>query len=154
MIKKVIILTTFIIYIFNSSLSSKQHINIKKIISQYDYLELNKDNFYFLCEILEIQYIDIVYKQAVLESGCFKSLFFKKTNNMFGMKVPRRRASFAIQNKKTKTGYAFFYTWVHSLADYKLWQGNEIIREDYYEYLKRRNYAESKLYIKKLKGIK
>ena len=67
MIKKVIILTTFIIYIFNSSLSSKQHINIKKIISQYDYLELNKDNFYFLCEILEIQYIDIVYKQAVLE---------------------------------------------------------------------------------------
>jgi len=128
--------------------------DLQKIIYKLGDLQLTEENFLTASKLFNIQYPHIVLKQALLESGHFRSKVFRKTNNMFGMKVPKRRETFAITTKKTKSGYTYFTSWLHSLADYKLWQGNQIIITNYYDYLVKRNYAECIIYKEKLTAIK
>jgi len=73
------------------------------------------------CEIIEqgIKYPDIVFAQAILESGHFKSSIFRNNNNLFGMRLARVRQTTAIGKK---AGYAVYSDWIMSVQDYKLWQ--------------------------------
>lgn len=73
------------------------------------------------CEIIEqgIKYPDIVFAQAILESGHFKSSIFRNNNNLFGMRLARVRQTTAIGKK---SGYAVYSDWIMSVQDYKLWQ--------------------------------
>lgn len=97
-----------------------------------------------------VQHPDIVYKQALLESRHLKSGLCKDGNNLFGMKKPRSRKTYA--KKQTVYGHAAFDHWIYSVMDYKIWQGNEPI-DNYFRFLKKRNYASNEQYISLLKGI-
>lgn len=92
----------------------------------------------------DIKHPNIVYKQAILETGHFKSKVCKEYNNLFGL-----------YNSKTKQYFKFNHWWESVLAyktliQYK-YNGNS--KEEYYKFLKNLPYAEDELYIKKLKNL-
>jgi uncharacterized FlgJ-related protein len=103
-----------------------------------------------------IKFPDIVFAQAVLESGHFKAPLFINQNNLFGMKIPKKRETTAIN--KGKKGYALYHNWDSSIDDYLLWQeftlknrGN-LTRSQYFTLLGK-VYASDKKYITSLKRV-
>jgi len=98
-----------------------------------------------------IQHADIVYKQALLETGHFRSRIFTEQNNLFGMKLARNRPTTAIGS--SKNGSAIYVSWEHSVIDYMLWQDRQYKGGDYYRFLKR-VYAEDTVYTIKLRYVK
>ena len=87
----------------------------------------------------KIQYPYIVLKQAILETGWFKSNVLKTHNNLFGF--------------RTSKGYIKFKTVDESIIYYKNWQAKRYKGGDYYEFLVNIKYAEDTMYIYKLKNI-
>lgn len=88
---------------------------------------------------LDIEHSDIVYNQAVLETGHFKSSMFIKKNNLFGF--------------RNLLGYMSFDTWQDCCKYYAKWQKKHYKGGDYYVFLKKIGYAEDSTYIKKLKTM-
>lgn len=89
-----------------------------------------------------LQHSEIVYAQAILETGHFKSKLCKEANNLFGL-----------YNSKDKQYYKFNH-WSESVVAYKEWiQRKYRSPENYYTFLKRINYASDTNYISKLKQI-
>jgi len=90
-----------------------------------------------------IQHSEIVLKQAILETGWFKSSAFKTKNNLWGF---------------TYKGKVMTFKSISHCIDYmKKWQDKYYISKewkDYYEFLKKKGFASDSLYIKKLKSIK
>lgn len=93
-----------------------------------------------------IEYPEVVMAQARLESGHFTSTLFKENNNLFGMKLPRKRQTEAIGEKN---GYALYKDWKASVRDYKLWQDGMIHKtkgkDSYISYIGTK-YAKDKKY--------
>jgi len=77
---------------------------------------------------LDIKFPDIVYGQARLESGNFKSNVFKKYNNLFGFR---------------KSEYLYFRHWKECVAYYANWQKKYYKQGDYFEFLTKIGYAEA-----------
>jgi uncharacterized FlgJ-related protein len=98
-----------------------------------------------------IQHADIVYKQALLETGHFRSRIFTEQNNLFGMKLARNRPTTAIGS--SKNGSAIYVSWEHSVIDYLLFQQKYYKQGNYYKFLGR-IYAEDSLYTTKLRYVK
>lgn len=102
---------------------------------------------------LNIKFPHIVYAQARLETGNFKSQIFKTNHNLFGMKVATLRPT---TNKGEENGHAYYEGWRESVVDYAMFRAaylNNITSEDeYFQYLKS-NYAEDSRYIDRLKEI-
>jgi len=102
---------------------------------------------------LNIRFPQIVYAQAVLETGEFQSEIFKSNNNLFGMKEAMIRPT---TNCGTDRGHALYTTWQASVLDYALYQAaflSHIHTEDeYYRYLSQ-FYAEDPMYVSKVKDI-
>ena len=102
---------------------------------------------------LNIRFPHIVYAQATLESGNFKSDIFKANSNIFGMKKATSRPT---TNKGVQLDHAYYDNWRKSVDDYAMFSAaylNEIKSEsEYFEYLKQ-NYAEDPNYVSKLKSI-
>jgi flagellum-specific peptidoglycan hydrolase FlgJ len=100
-----------------------------------------------------IKFPHIVFAQAVLESGEFKSKLFIENNNMFGMKIAKQRPTTA---KGSESNYAKYDNWMMSVLDYALFQSAFLRKikteEAYYRYLSS-NYAEDPGYVSKLKQI-
>ena len=98
-----------------------------------------------LMEALEyygVEYPNIVYAQAVLETGNFKSDLCINGNNLFGLYNSR------------KERYYTFDHWTESVEAYiNLVQYKYKPPNDYYQFLKDLPYAEDKDYINKLKNI-
>lgn len=117
---------------------------------------INYENLYE--EILKqgIKFPDVVFAQAVIETGNFTSKLFRNANNLFGMKLPKKRETLAVG--KEKRGFAVFESWTHSVNDYLLWQefifrNKEIkTKKQYLAYLNK-NYAENKSYISYLNRV-
>lgn len=107
---KYVIITLFGIFL---STGQKQYAR-----PQEENLELNKATLVKTLKDMGVQHIDVVLAQAILESGTFTSNIFKTKNNMFGMKVPGRRQTTALN----KRGYATYSSWIDSVRDYKLYQ--------------------------------
>lgn len=103
-----------------------------------------------------IKYPEVVFAQAVLESGHFKAPIFTTKNNLFGMKVPKKRETTAVN--KGKKGYAKYNTWECSVDDYLLWQDftlknkNNLTKNQYLSLLGK-IYAEDKDYVLTLKQV-
>ena len=90
----------------------------------------------------KVHHEDIVYAQAILETGYFKSRVCLEYNNLFGL-----------YNSKKKQYYRFNH-WSESVIAYKNWiQRRYKPSEDYYIFLDRIKYAESIEYIPLLKKI-
>ena len=103
-----------------------------------------------LIEALEyyvVKHPEIVYAQAVLETGNFTSEKYKVYNNLFGL-----------YNSKRKRYYRFKH-WTHSvkayvdMIQYKYKGDNNKPPNDYYRFLQKVGYAKDPNYINKLKGI-
>lgn len=86
-----------------------------------------------------IMFPDIVYKQARLETGNFKSAVFKNYHNLFGF-----------MNRK---GYIKYTTWKASVKDYRRWQVRFYSGGEYYQFLKDIRYAEDPEYVNKLRRM-
>lgn len=99
-----------------------------------------KEGLWEALEYYEIHHKEIVYSQAVLETGWFKSKDCIKDNNLFGL--------------RGKNGYYKYNHWSESVKAYKNKIQNKYkLGEDYYQFLKRIRYAESSNYISILKNI-
>lgn len=89
-----------------------------------------------------LKHKDIVYAQAILETGNFKSKVCKENNNLFGL-----------YNSKKKR-YCKFKHWAESVVAYKEWiQKKYQPPNNYYIFLENINYAEEKEYTRLLKEI-
>lgn len=102
---------------------------------------------------LNVKFPHIVFAQAKLESGNFKSNIFLENNNLFGMKVARRRPT---TNKGENRGHAYFNSWKECVVDYAFYQAAYLhdlkTEQDYLQYLKS-NYAEDPQYYQRLTEI-
>lgn len=102
---------------------------------------------------LNIRFPHIVYAQAQLETGEFKSKIFKENNNLFGMKVATRRPT---TNKGEDNGHAFYVNWKESVVDYAFYSAQYLSHikseSEYFEYLSQ-SYAEDAQYVTKLRQI-
>ena len=63
--------------------------------------EISKKKLVYF-EILsqDIEYPDIVFAQAMLESGYMSSTIYLENNNLLGMRIPERRQKVALYSKK------------------------------------------------------
>ena len=144
---KRLLLTVFLSLITLSKTNQQTYEIITQVIS---FSELN---VYKQLVKIGVAYPDVVLAQAKIETGNFTSKIFRENNNMFGMKLPYRRQTTAVGESRNHAKYT---DWIQSIRDYKLWQDKMIHRAPtkraYLAYL-RRNYAEDKNYIKKIKQI-
>ena len=100
-----------------------------------------------------IKYPHIVFAQAKLESGGFKSKIFKQNHNMFGMRKAHQRITTARTEKDT---YAFYESWTDCVYDYCMYQSSvmcSVSDEDGYFAKLAEKYAEDPMYVTKLKNI-
>lgn len=122
------------------------------VVHKTDTIFLYKDISFFLLPPEEglweaidyygLQYPEIVYAQAVLETEHFKSDLCIYSNNLFGL--------YDSNNKK----YFRFNHWSESILAYRdMVQYKYKPPNDYYQFLKDLPYAEDKDYINKLKNI-
>lgn len=137
----------------NSTSKTQTEMNLRNVMVQYYDKPLNQETLASAIVETEISHTEIVYRQAMLESGYLRSNLCKRHHNIFGMKHPRRRKT--TSNGKTKSGYATFPSWIHSVVDYKYWQLDRKIDclTDYLSYLQKNRYSTNPKYTSKLKGI-
>ena len=144
---KKVVLTIFLSFVVLSENNQRTYEIITHVIS---FSELN---VYKQLVRIGVAYPDVVLAQAKIETGNFTSKIFRENNNMFGMKLPERRQTTAVGESRNHAKYT---DWIQSIRDYKLWQDQMIhkapTKRAYLAYL-RRNYAEDKNYIKKIKQI-
>lgn len=117
-----------------------------------DSIEFSEKELKKYIKHLNLKYPDIVYAQAVLETGNFNSSIFRNNNNLFGFKEPKVRNN---TSRGSLSGYAYYTSWRQSVIDYALFQSSymrKLSREEYFRYLDR-NYAKDPNYSKKLKEI-
>lgn len=89
-----------------------------------------------------VKHPEIVYAQAILETGNFRSKVYREHNNLFGL-----------YNSRTKTYYKFDH-WTESVLAYLDYiQYKYKPSNDYYKFLIDIGYAEDPNYINKLKRI-
>ena len=106
------------------------------------YSQTSKEGLEEALSYYGLEHKDIVYAQAVLETGHFKSKTCLKYNNLFGL-----------YNSK-ENRYCKFKHWTESVVAYKEWiQKKYQPPNNYYAFLKEINYAEGKNYTRLLKEI-
>lgn len=103
---------------------------------------------------LNFRFPELVYAQAVLESGAdFDSKINIENNNYFGMKDANKRINIqsGIQND-----HAYYFSWRNSTIDYALFVATYLSdfksKEEYYQYIER-NYSETPGYIERVKQL-
>lgn len=163
-IRNILIITTFLVFgllmanIIECSNSNHKYNKVLGDKEQIDIISL-QDSIKQFIKSMNISHADIVYAQAVLETGDFKSDLFSTNHNMFGMKEPLVRNTVALG---TKNGYAYYKNWQHSIIDYALYQATyygttktrweTLNRQSYLERLAK-TYASDPNYIRKLNRI-
>lgn len=101
-----------------------------------------------------VKHPEIAYRQAILETGWFRSKSFLIGNNCTGMKYARTRTKNATG---VYLGHARYDHWLDSVLDYATWQnywdslGYDM--SDYYKFLDELPYATAKNYTKTLRSL-
>ena len=109
-----------------------------------------KDSILDYMKSINLSNINVVYSQALIESGHFTSNVFIENNNMFGMKKAYYRPHF--QEDYENRGYAVYQNWKRSIDDYALlqaWSYKNLSNSEYIDKL-HRIYAESDKYLQLL----
>ena len=120
----------FLLNVVTASITAQKHHKTPSVQEVYTYI---------VCS--DIKFPDIVLRQAIWETGWFKSKHLIHKNNLFGF-------------RQTKE-YMYFNSWQESVDYYKRWQVRQYTKdgEDYYAFLVRIKYAQSKKYIGCLKSL-
>ena len=117
------------------------HIDNKDIQPDF-FNKLPQEGLMEALEYYEVKHPQIVYAQAILETGHFKSNVCLNYNNLFGL-----------YDSKNKDYYKFNH-WAESIVAYKEWiQKKYQPPNNYYVFLEEINYASDKEYISILKSI-
>lgn len=127
-----------------SKLESKEEPMVHVKLEQPDFLMSDnpKEDLMKVLEYYGVLHPEIVYAQAVLETGHFRSKVCKEYNNLFGL-----------YNSSTKDYYKFNH-WTESVIAYINYiQYRYTPPNNYYKFLERIGYAEDSLYVSKLKNI-
>ena len=123
------------------------------LLDSIDEVELTPVELYSYLKEINIKFPEIVFAQAMLETGNLISKIYKQGNNLFGMKTAYQRPTTSIE---TGHGHAIYENWKESVIDYSFYQikylGKIKTEKEYLHYLSK-NYAEDPNYIKKLKYI-
>ena len=112
--------------------------NVDTILTVFKSPELD---LYKCLKINNVQYPEVVYAQAVLETGYFTSKLCREYNNLFGLYNSKKQEFFKFDN------------WEESVLAYKNMIQYKYIGGDYYKFLDSIGYAEDPNYINKLKYI-
>lgn len=108
------------------------------LINLLAHSQTKQEVYNYLLDI-DVKHPKIVLKQAILETGHFKSYSCRVRNNLFGL----------TRNSKIET----FNSWKESCDKYKKWIQYKYKDGDYYDFLYEIGYATDKNYIKKLHNI-
>ena len=68
---------------------------------------------------LNVKYPEVALAQMKLESANGTSSMFRENNNLFGMKLPKKRPTTALGEK---SNHSFYSHWRQSVIDYAMWQ--------------------------------
>jgi len=110
---------------------------------------LTLENVYYYLDSIGVHHKDIVLKQAILETGWFKSYSCRKRNNLFGLTNGRTKKYYEFNHwKESCIGYRDMVQYKYAKMGYKY------EKNDYYHFLVKMHYAADKSYINKLKHIK
>ena len=116
--------------------------------------EFSEENLIKFMKSINMKFPEIVLAQAKLESGNFTSEVFLNNNNLFGMKVAKRRIT---THKGSELNHAKYDSWQDSVLDYALWQATYASKfkteDEYYNYLNQ-CYSETGEYVNLLKKVK
>jgi len=125
----------------------------KKMHVRYEDNSFSEESLIEYLKNINMRFPDVVYAQAYLESGGFKSGIFKTNNNLFGMKVAKIRPTTAVMLHR---GHALYRNWRESVMDYALYQSHYMskykTKEDYIKRLGQ-VYAEDPNYVVKLRKL-
>lgn len=144
-----------VITIFFFEKSKNKDLNNSNDLKHLDSIEVInfKDSVLNFIYDMRLEHPYIVYAQCIVETGNFTSTIMKENNNLFGMKLPERRATLALGVKR---GHAYYRTWKESIIDYSLYQMaymRGLSEEEYFEKLKQ-SYASDTYYINKIRQLK
>lgn len=148
----IFLLGSFIGILAGININETEFLEHEKIVMlmEKDSDEFSEEKLIKFLEEINVKFSDIVYAQAVLESGNFKSKIFLTNNNLFGMKLAAKRPTLA---KGTELNHAFYDSWRDCVLDYAFYQARYLsnikTREDYIKYLAA-NYAEDPQYLQKI----
>ena len=151
--KRKVFLLTLVLFFISSPLKTNEMLAQTKEDVQEN---ITHESLYEQIIKFGIKFPDVVFAQAVLESGNFTSRLFQSANNLFGMKIPTKRESSAIG--QTKSGYSKYDDWNFSVYDYFLWQDYMLrnkgdLTKNQYLALLGRVYASDKRYVSSLKRV-
>lgn len=100
---------------------------------------LNEKNVLAELKKQQVPHANIVLAQSKLETGNYTSKVCRTKNNLFGIRKGNK--------------YKSYDTWKESVSDYKRLISSRYKGEDYYTFLERIKYAESRTYVQSLKEI-
>lgn len=116
--KKTILVIGLLLFFPSWEMKKETIIKIEENLEEKN--EISHKNLYNAIVESGIKFPEIVFIQAIIESGNFESRLFKNHNNLFGMRFPRVRETTA--TGKNKRGYARYKNWDDSVLDYYFWQ--------------------------------
>lgn len=143
---------------YAKTLAEKCHIytEIGKVsVEREKYHILTEDSVWDYIKSLDVWYPEYIMAQAVIESQCGK-VTPNRSNNLFGMTIPQRRETTAIQTNNKNDVYAKYKNWKMSVIDRVLWELDIFrnIKPNEEEYVKRiGSYAQSPTYLDKVKSV-
>ena len=149
---RVFLTTTLLLFTSIKVSPNEKRVQDTIIVQQDD--SVTKEKLYEQIIKFGIKFPDIVFAQAMIESGELTSKLFKTANNMFGMRFPSVRETTA--QGTTSGGYSRYEDWNFGVYDYFLWQDHmlrnrtEITKSQYLSLLGR-VYAEDPNYVSKVK---
>jgi hypothetical protein len=142
----------------NIILKELQNTNDNNVIHNENEIEIDTINISFEEQLytyindIGILHADIVYTQALIETGYFTSRVFTDLNNLFGMRTVYKRPTTQIGSDN---GYGIYNNWKESVIDYALYQlycAKDLNKEDYLNHLDN-NYAEANNYVLTIKQL-
>lgn len=120
----------------------EEEVNVRLVQPEFLLSESPEDGLLEALDYYGVKHPEIVYAQAILETGHFRSIVCKEYNNLFGL-----------YNSRTKSYYRFDH-WSESVVAYlDFIQYRYKPPNDYYRFLSDIGYAEDPEYINKLKRI-
>lgn len=107
------------------------------------------ENLYCYLDSIGVHHVDIVVRQAILETGWYTSISATRRHNLFGLTNGKTRKLFTFDNwKEGCVGYRDMVQYKYEKMGYNYDDG------DYYTFLVDMHYAADPKYVSKLRGIK
>jgi hypothetical protein len=136
-------------------LSSMIYNDVKYIQTEQIIIEVKEytqKNIFKRIDELPFKYPDIVKAQVLLETGHLKSEVYKHNNNLFGMRLPRRRITTATGSNLNHATYNSIEDSIIDRLIYEVKYMSKLSEVEYYNFLDRL-YTEGDNYSNKLKII-